>query len=353
MKNSLIFIPDISGFTEFTATTEINHSAHIVADLLEIILSKNKIGMQLSEIEGDALLFVKKDNVPVVSEIVEQAQEMYQAFHSHLIRYKESRVCDCGACTSAPGLTLKFFVHQGELVELKVGKLTKYHGAGMIIAHRLMKNNIDSHDYLLFSDSFKEVPSNQFTSDSIEFPVLGKVGYHFLDLIELKNNLKLEREIFEPIVDGISVKPSTLVINASMKEIFKDLGDLTVKEQILSSIATVKRTNQSMNYVGNEHVCVVNGKKLQVFTSGVSKEGDVRELVEETRNAPFMNKVQRTYRLERVDENKTKITIDSAFSMKSKLVAKILQSTVKKKFTEANETELQLMKKFYENRPKS
>ena len=55
----LLFIPDISGFTRFVNETEIEHSRLIIQELLETLINTNEIGLEISEIEGDAILFYK------------------------------------------------------------------------------------------------------------------------------------------------------------------------------------------------------------------------------------------------------------------------------------------------------
>ena len=55
----LLFIPDISGFTRFVNEIEIEHTRHIIQQLLEVLINANKIGLEISEIEGDAILFYK------------------------------------------------------------------------------------------------------------------------------------------------------------------------------------------------------------------------------------------------------------------------------------------------------
>jgi hypothetical protein len=45
---SLLFIPDISGFTQFVHETEILHSGHIVAELLELLIDSDQLGMTVS-----------------------------------------------------------------------------------------------------------------------------------------------------------------------------------------------------------------------------------------------------------------------------------------------------------------
>ena len=60
MENKgLLFIPDISGFTRFVNETEIGHSRLIIQELLEILINANQIGLEVSEIEGDAILFLQ------------------------------------------------------------------------------------------------------------------------------------------------------------------------------------------------------------------------------------------------------------------------------------------------------
>src|SRR6185436_3573805 len=60
LPGALILIPDISGFTGFTGATEIDHAAHIITELLELIVASNETDFTLAEIEGDAVLFYRK-----------------------------------------------------------------------------------------------------------------------------------------------------------------------------------------------------------------------------------------------------------------------------------------------------
>ncbi len=41
MTNSLLFIPDISGFTQFVQNTEVDHSQHVISELLEVLITAN------------------------------------------------------------------------------------------------------------------------------------------------------------------------------------------------------------------------------------------------------------------------------------------------------------------------
>src|ERR1043166_3306837 len=102
MENKgLLFIPDISGFTRFVNETEIDHSRLIIQELLEILINANQIGLEVSEIEGDAILFYKFGDPPGLEVLYRQVEKMFCDFHRSLIAYDVRRFCQCNACVSA------------------------------------------------------------------------------------------------------------------------------------------------------------------------------------------------------------------------------------------------------------
>src|SRR5215212_291069 len=101
MENKgLLFIPDISGFTRFVTETEIDHSRLIIQELLEVLIESNEIGLQISEIEGDAILFYRFGEPPSLEEVYKQVEKMFCAFHRSKIAYDHRRYCLCKACNS-------------------------------------------------------------------------------------------------------------------------------------------------------------------------------------------------------------------------------------------------------------
>lgn len=147
----LLFMPDIGGFTKFVSETAPSHSQHIIAELLEKLIDANELGLEVSEVEGDAILFYRFGEAPSAAAFFAQVQRMFVAFHSHLRRYETQRVCRCGACSSANQLTLKIVAHHGTLSQNRVKEQVKLFGADVIAAHRLLKNDIAHHEYALFT----------------------------------------------------------------------------------------------------------------------------------------------------------------------------------------------------------
>ncbi len=155
MENqALIFIPDISGFTKFVTKCEINHTNHIISNLINIILDSNPLELKLSEIEGDAVLFYSKGTPPKKEEIIRQSKRMFINFNTNLKAMERNFFCKCGSCMTASDLTLKFIAHYGACKEVPIHNSTKLIGSDVILAHRLLKNNVPEREYILFSEKY-------------------------------------------------------------------------------------------------------------------------------------------------------------------------------------------------------
>jgi hypothetical protein len=116
----LLFIPDISGFTRFVTETEIEHSRLIIQELLEVLMDANELGLEVSEIEGDAILFYKFGELPPLEELYRQVEKMFRSFHRSLVAYDHRKYCQCKACLAAINLSLKVITHYGEFTGYNV-----------------------------------------------------------------------------------------------------------------------------------------------------------------------------------------------------------------------------------------
>ena len=155
-QKGFIFIPDISGFTNFVNSVELDHSRHVIKELLETIIDANEMDLKISEIEGDAILFYQLGEMPDLEIVYGQVERMFLSFHKHLSIYEINRTCYCNACISAVNLSLKIISHYGEFTEYNIGDFKKLIGKDVIIAHQLLKNDIINHEYWLISSSLSE-----------------------------------------------------------------------------------------------------------------------------------------------------------------------------------------------------
>src|SRR5262245_3582254 len=197
MENrGLLFIPDISGFTRFVTETEIDHSRRIVQELLEVVIEANQIGLQVSEIEGDAVLFFKFGESPDLKQLSQQVERTFRDFHERLAVYEMSRFCQCRACASACNLTLKIITHYGEFTNYSVKSFEKLIGKDVIVAHQLLKNDIDQHEYwLVTTDLLRDGPPAELPPwiqwhPGVKRTESGDVEFRYALLSELRRTLE-------------------------------------------------------------------------------------------------------------------------------------------------------------------
>ena len=266
-EQAIILIPDISGFTDFTSSTEIDHSAHIITELLELIIASNENGFTLAEIEGDAILFYRKGLSLRREQLINQCLRTFHKFHEQLNIIERDTVCQCGACQSATNLTLKFIVHFGNIKEIKVAQFVKATGVDMIIAHRLLKNNVDSHEYILITGSCCEAvgqcdpsPMLTWSKSSYTYPAIGDIDYEFATLNEYKSQIPPPPERPKFVVykgdDDLEI-----IINAPLKTVYQTLINVDKRPNWLMGVDSVNREMTSER-IGMQHNCIFMGMVL-------------------------------------------------------------------------------------------
>ncbi len=319
MAQSLLFIPDISGFTNFVKSTEINHSRHIISELLEILIEANRINLEISEIEGDAILFFKSGEIPSLTRITEQVEKMFLAFHGHLKRYDHERICHCGACSTASQLSLKIIVHLGDIDFIKVKDYKKLHGHDVIIAHRLLKNSLKEKEYLLisaaaFSGLEKEDETTSWTkwkNGSEIFDKIGKIEYSYSSLADLHKNVK-----YSPVKINSpkTTKPlrEEILIKRNIYEVYEILTNLDLRLSWNEGLDALEYKKKRVNRVGTKHVCLIGSKKIEFET--VTNDFGQGRLVygERLLNFPVIKDMALYYLLEKED-NSTRLIMEAHF----------------------------------------
>jgi len=277
---ALIFIPDISGYTKFITETETKHAKHLITELLEVIIKADKLKMHVSEIEGDAVLFYRKGDPPNLNELIAQAKKMFLDFHTHLKIIQRDNVCQCGACRSAVNLTLKFVSLYGTLEEVTIQNFSKIMGSDVILAHRLLKNNIDSNEYLLITGDHFTTQNYSgsgldewvlFHEHKESFDNFEEVQIKYLPLTEVKKELpdvsQLKRSDLEYTNPDISI-----FINAPLMLVHEMLTDNNAKLEYVPDLKEVKNSH-AVNRVNSSHTCVFDDLEVHFVT----KFNEVRE----------------------------------------------------------------------------
>ncbi len=193
---TLICIPDISGFTEFMSKVDFELSSKVIPSLLNKVIYSNTINLKVSEIEGDAVLFYKQGNLPNIEDLIDQCKKFYVEFYKRLEELRQEYASHKSAFQIPKVLGLKIVLHYGdEIASAQVGNRIKLLGEDLIVAHRLLKNDIELDEYLLISDAL--VRQYQYKALNAEFDWaglqqgsthynhLGELNYHYTPLTPL------------------------------------------------------------------------------------------------------------------------------------------------------------------------
>lgn len=306
-QKAILFIPDISGFTEFVHHTDINHSRHIISELLELLIDSNSIGLELAEIEGDALFLYKLENKVNMPLLEQQIEAMYLAFHKHLKRYEYQRICHCGACSSAYNLKIKFVVHYGEIEFIKVKDFNKPYGSIVIQAHRLLKNNVPIDEYVLFTENVLPINANE--ERLIAKYDFGTIVYSYNSLTYLKDKLP-KIDLIPKHVPKHRLFNGTFNVKAPVLELYEVISNFDYRLLWVKGINKLEYEKNRVNRLGLKHKCLVNNK--EVIQTTVSKKVNKNQLVygESTAQVPFTKRLNNYFILEEVNEGYTKLNIE-------------------------------------------
>ena len=187
----LIFIPDITGFTNFVNSVNIDLGVSITRDLLTEIITSNPLDVELSEIEGDAILYYKLGNPIPIKNMFAGFKKISEAFDNKYSSLKNLYNIEAD-------LSLKFIVHYGNINVYDVRGFRQLYGETVIESHRLLKNGCGASNYILITEDYfnalnqstSDIPfiDSEFTYNSGLFNGLRKIGYYFFSYFPNKLN---------------------------------------------------------------------------------------------------------------------------------------------------------------------
>jgi uncharacterized protein YndB with AHSA1/START domain len=155
-ESACFVIADISGYTGFLASVELEHAHDIIADVMDTVVRRLRPPFRLAKFEGDAaFLYAVTDKLDgsVLQDAIESA---YVAFRKRLRNIKQASSCTCNACRRMQDLDLKFVSHHGEFIKHRMAGREELAGRDVILIHRLLKNTVNERfggrAYALYSD---------------------------------------------------------------------------------------------------------------------------------------------------------------------------------------------------------
>lgn len=313
-KQGLLFIPDISGFTRFVAQVEIEHSRQIIQELLETLIDANDIGLEISEIEGDAILFYRFGERPELNAIYAQVERMFRDFHRHLRTYEYHRLCQCKACISAVDLSLKVITHYGEFTGYNIRNFSKLIGKDVIIAHQLLKNGIEEHEYWLVTPGVlpagtpAPLTSWMRWDASAQTTEAGETKFHYTQLGALKSDIEATPLAQLEPADKVKVVSVSREFDADVKMLFYTAGHLEFRNRWQDGLKAIEDIGDVLHSIGTRHRRVMDdGTSTMMVTSSFDFDPGNRIVYSETDE----DKVRSMYFvMENLGENRSRLTLD-------------------------------------------
>ena len=184
----LIFIHDISGFTNFVKSIDINLGVSVTRDMQKNIIDNNPLDMNLSKIEGDAILFYKIGQPFPLKEIINGFTNMYKAFDTRFKKWKLQYHIEAN-------LSLKLMVHYGDIIVYDIKGFRKLYGETVIESHSLLKNGNGISDYILITEDYVKAlhqnisdllfADNEYpTSQSQLYSADKRIAYYFFSTVK-------------------------------------------------------------------------------------------------------------------------------------------------------------------------
>jgi len=310
MEGSLV-MADISGYTAFVAGTEQEHSREILAELMEAIARSFGGKLTVEQVEGDALCCTtERSDV----EVADWLRETFRLFHRRLRDIRTATSCPCRACATVQGLGLKFVVHRGSFSRYEVAGRVQLHGNDVNLVHRLLKNTVPIHEYVLASATALEGWPDSFRADFAPAPQrydIGEVDASYLDLRPLRDAVWTEpRPNVDP--DRANLR-STARFPASPERVWQVMTDPKLRQLWMGVPRLDFVAGARGSLVGAEYHCVHGANQKAVFKVLAC---EVPSEITMQLDFPFVGSVRRTDRV--AQEGPAATRVDTAMAWESR-----------------------------------
>ena len=104
-ESACFVIADISGYTHFVSSVELDHAQDIIADIMDTLVRALRPPFRLAKFEGDAaFVYALADRVDgsLLQDSIEQA---YFVFRKRLRNIKQANSCECQAAAGCRAST--------------------------------------------------------------------------------------------------------------------------------------------------------------------------------------------------------------------------------------------------------
>ncbi len=210
-QKGFLVIADITGFTPFVASTELEHSQEILQQMLTGIigfLTPRSHSRKLKVMPSSCMQQIRKRGSPEekstrAEKVLEIIESAYYTFRDRKTSYRRIRTCGCKACQMASSLDLKFIVHYGDFIMNDVGGKVKPLGPCVNVVHRLLKNRVVEstgwNAYALLTKDFLDtikIDRQKLYQQTETYEHIGEIETYSINLDQQYKDLLEQRKVF-------------------------------------------------------------------------------------------------------------------------------------------------------------
>ena len=182
----------------------------------------------------------------------------------------------------------------------------------MIVAHRLLKNQIASHEYILATPSCFDSSSLEQSAGALawersseEYPAIGTIQFQYAQLDEIRRSIADAPPRISPVVE-LGDHSVAVEIDAPMLEVHQLVIDLDRRAEWLSAVERLSRP-ATTERIGLRHICIFHGLTVE-WETVKSEIGDDEILyVEEGRIVEKDLPARASFILKRLGERRTSL----------------------------------------------
>ncbi len=267
-------IADITGYTAFMTGSELEHAQDILKTLFNTLHDNIKPPLTISNYQGDAILMYAPDGSFIQGQtLMEVIENIYYEFARTLETMHRNTTCTCQACRNIPSLDLKLFVHHGEYMLVDMRGKKELSGPDVIIAHRMMKNEVKEKTglraYVLFTEAALQLLELQDVAQDMKphsesYDHIGTVNMRAHDLKAMWEREREKRRFFVTPEDAWML--FEIEVPASPALVWDYLHDPQHKARWADAekVSIVKRSHGRVE-AGAVHHCA-HGKEVRVHS---------------------------------------------------------------------------------------
>jgi hypothetical protein len=228
-------------------------------------------------------------------------------------------------------------------------------GKNIILAHRLMKNNIESDEYLLMTTEFTKLQDeaqmkasmnwSELKEGKISYDHIGEVSYHYIELSSLCDQIKpvkpaSDTEKFKnPIV-------SSTHIDAPMDFVYRIIIDLTLRTSWSEGLKKITYDEKEIPRLGSKHICDLSAGLVELETIQNKRQDNKIEYAEKATKSYIFPKATTIFIIED-DNGETKFSVQFHYK-RIFLIGWVIDLILRKKLEKRFQKSGQNLKKFCE-----